>query len=267
MFYEYHEICLWLPHKPETVADITADMKANGFRPDRAIVTYEGKILDGRHRYEAALEAGVDPVFTEFSGDKQEAIKYVTSENVARRHLNNEEKAEFYIYRAESLGVRKREDSLKQNTTEPTNVGTAPSAEQHAHDLGVAKRTVERWEHDRKDIRSDLELSDAFDEGGLKKVKEVKKRRMVVPPYDVANTLGALKGMAQMYSKRYEGTQEHAVNVLISELIKGCGEDEIGMSIARDSVKWFLNFKEVLDLAQPKLEDFLQEKPELKIVN
>ncbi len=144
----------------------------------------------------------------------------------------------------------------------------APSQEDHAKNLGVSRQTVSNWDRDRKEIRDDSELSSIFEERGSKGVKEVRKeRRMVVNPYDVANTLGALKGMAQMYSKRYEGTQEHAVNVLISELIKGCGEDEIGMSIARDSVKWFLNFKEVLDLAQPKLEDFLQEKPELKIVN
>ena len=38
-------------------------MVRNGFRIDRKITTYEGKILDGRHRYEAALQANVDPIF------------------------------------------------------------------------------------------------------------------------------------------------------------------------------------------------------------
>ena len=33
---------------------------------------------------------------------------------------------------ADALGVRKREDNLKQNTTNPTNVGTVPSQEEHA---------------------------------------------------------------------------------------------------------------------------------------
>ena len=64
----YHEICLWLPHKPEVVDDIAKDMATNGFRPERAIVTFEGQILDGRHRYEAAKIAGVQPVYTEFHG-------------------------------------------------------------------------------------------------------------------------------------------------------------------------------------------------------
>jgi transcriptional regulator with XRE-family HTH domain len=269
--HEYHEICLWLPHRTGTVADIAADMKSNGFRPDRAIVTYEGKILDGRHRYEAALEAGVDPVFTEFSGDKQEAINYVASENVSRRHLNNKEKGYFYFKKAEFLGVNSRGGDRQSEVAKSNvkNFTAVQTAEKTAEDFGVTRRTLQNWERDRKEIVADEELAEKAKtpEGYQEAKKIVKERRMVVPPYDVATTLGALKGMAQMFSKRYEGTQEHAVNVLISELIKGCGEDEIGMSIARDSVKWFLNFKEVLDLAQPKLEDFLEEKPELKIVN
>ena len=131
--WEYHEICLWLPYKPETVEDIANDMAANGFRQDRAIATYEGKILDGRHRYEAALKAGVDPIFAEFQGTKEEAIAYVTSENVARRHLNNKEKEFFYVQMTEYLGVRKNGDRSKA----PTNVGGSrpKSAKEHADSI------------------------------------------------------------------------------------------------------------------------------------
>ncbi len=79
-----------------------------GFDRNHAILIYEGKILDGRHRYEAALQAGVDPVFVEFQGTKAEAIAYVTSENVSRRHLNNQEKEFFYVKRVEYIGIRAR---------------------------------------------------------------------------------------------------------------------------------------------------------------
>ena len=117
--WQYHEVCLWLPHKPETVEDIANDMLANGFRLDRAIATYAGKILDGRHRSEAALQAGVDPIFAEFQGTKEEAIAFVTSENVARRHLSNKEKEFFYVQMTDYMGVRKNGDRSKA----PTNVG------------------------------------------------------------------------------------------------------------------------------------------------
>ena len=93
---------------------------------------YQGKILDGRHRYEAARKAGVDAHFQDFIGTKGQAIKYVTSENVKRRMLTSREKEFFYVQRADALGVRKREDSLKQNSTDVSNDTTAPSQEEHA---------------------------------------------------------------------------------------------------------------------------------------
>ena len=160
---QYHEICLWLPHRPETVDDIANDMIANGFRMDRAIITYEGKILDGRHRYEAALKANIDPIFTEFRGTKAEAIAFVTSENVARRHLSNREKEFFYVQRAEALGVQSRggDRGNQHKSGNPKNFGMAPTAKEHADALGVADRTVERWEDTRKEIKADPELAAA----------------------------------------------------------------------------------------------------------
>jgi hypothetical protein len=95
---------------------------------------------------------------------------------------------------------------------------------------------------------------------------EKKARKLIVPDYEVSTTLGALKGMAEMFGKRYEGTPKEAASILVGEIIKGCEQDDIGMSIARDYVKWFLEFKEVLDLAQPDLEAFLEDKPNLKVV-
>lgn len=172
--WSYHEICKWLPYKPETIDDIANDMVANGYRHDRPVVVYEGLILDGRHRYEAALKAGVDPIFIEFQGTKEEAIAYVTSENVARRHLSNPEKEFFYAQRAEALGVRERKDN--QHTP---NGASSPSQEDHADALGVGHRTVNRWENTRKEIKADPVLSQkaTTPEGYQEAKREVQKRR------------------------------------------------------------------------------------------
>lgn len=172
--WSYHEICKWLPYKPETIDDIAADISANGYRQDRPIILFEGCILDGRHRYEAALKAGVDPIFVEFQGSRGQAIDYVTSENVARRHLNNQEKEYFYVQRAEALGVRERRDN--QHT--PNGV-SSPTQEDHADAIGVGRRTVSRWERDRKEIKSDPELAEKAGtfEGYVEAKKELQKRR------------------------------------------------------------------------------------------
>ena len=270
--YEYHEICKWLPYKPETVDDISHDIVHNGYREDRPIMLFEGKILDGRHRYEATLKAGVEPSFMRFVGTRQEAIDFVTSENVNRRHLSNPEKEFFYVQRAEALGVRKREDSLKQNSTDPSNEGTAPTAKQNADALGVSRATVERWEDQRKEIYSDPDLSlktDTF-EGYKEAKKELKERKAsmpVVPKYNVDEAMGAIKGISQMYGQQYEGTTTEASQVLLDRIMEGYDQDDVGLSIAKDYAKWFLSLKEVFDLVGPELEEFLADKPNLSIVN
>ena len=52
--------------------------------------------------------------------------------------------------------------------------------------------------------------------------------------------MGAIKGISELFNKRFEGTKQEAASVLMSELIKGCETDDIGLSIAKDYVKWFL---------------------------
>ena len=92
------------------------------------------------------------------------------------------------------------------------------------------------------------------------------KRGIVVPAYRVDDAMGAIKGISELFNKRFEGTKEEAASVLMSELIKGCETDDIGLSIAKDYVKWFLSMKEVMDLAEPELRGFLNDQPKLKIV-
>lgn len=98
-------------------------------------------------------------------------------------------------------------------------------------------------------------------------VKEKIARMPVVNPYNIGEAMGAIKGISENFGKRYQGTPEEAASVLFGEIIKGCEQDDIGMSIARDYAKWFLGLKQVLDLAEPALLEFLEEKPNLKIVN
>ena len=92
---------------------------------------------------------------------------------VERGHWTNEAKEYYYAKRAAALGVRNREDSLKQNSTDTPNGATVPSQEEHADALGVGHRTVSRWEKDRKEIMSDPELAEkATTPEGYKEAKK-----------------------------------------------------------------------------------------------
>jgi hypothetical protein len=80
---------LFPPMTTDEMASLVEDIKANGLA--QPIVTHEGKLLDGRHRYQACLQAGVEPQFTEFRGG--DALAFVISANLNRRHLTESQRA------------------------------------------------------------------------------------------------------------------------------------------------------------------------------
>lgn len=87
---EYHQICGLLPSIPEDeFSELVADIKAHGLL--EPITLHEGKILDGRHRYRACVQAGIEPVFREFANGNP--VDYVLSVNLHRRHLRQGQKA------------------------------------------------------------------------------------------------------------------------------------------------------------------------------
>jgi len=80
---------LFPPMIDEEYSALVADIKANGLLTP--ITLYEGKVLDGVHRQKACIEANAEPQYVDFDGD--DALKFVISANVARRHLNSGQRA------------------------------------------------------------------------------------------------------------------------------------------------------------------------------
>jgi ParB-like chromosome segregation protein Spo0J len=70
------------------IARLAEDIRENG--QANPIVTFEGKILDGRNRYQACLLVDVDPVFAEYDGT--EPLAFVVSHNLHRRHLSESQR-------------------------------------------------------------------------------------------------------------------------------------------------------------------------------
>lgn len=59
----------------------------SGYDREQPVWLYEGKILDGWSRHQAAKQAGVDPIYEDYPGNKP--YHFVRSRNVFRRHMSN----------------------------------------------------------------------------------------------------------------------------------------------------------------------------------
>ena len=73
----------------EAYAHFLEDIRRHGVR--EPITLFEGKILDGRNRYRAAIDAGVECPSKEYVGD--DPLGFVISLNLKRRHLNESQRA------------------------------------------------------------------------------------------------------------------------------------------------------------------------------
>jgi hypothetical protein len=83
---EFHKLAEFYPmQEASRFHELVEGMRQSGYRDEFPIVLYEGKILDGRNRYKASQEAGVEPFIVQFSGD--DPMEFVIQANSNRRDL------------------------------------------------------------------------------------------------------------------------------------------------------------------------------------
>lgn len=147
MNYEYHELANLFPLMDESqYSDLVADIKENGLV--ESIVLHEGKILDGRNRYNACNDAGVEPNFVEYEGE--DALSYVISLNLNRRHLNESQRA---MIGARLANMKVGKKSLyRENSTDITNNDAAQK-------LNVSDYSIKKAKKVQKEGIEDLQKS------------------------------------------------------------------------------------------------------------
>ena len=119
---------------PQELSDLTDDIAAHGLR--QPVITYEGQVLDGWHRYQACLHAEVKPALVEFDG--VDPVALVMSLNMSRRHLTSSQRAEA------ATACAAWKPSGRQAVT-PKGAAAAPpkSNAELAEVAGVSVRTIQ----------------------------------------------------------------------------------------------------------------------------
>jgi hypothetical protein len=162
-------LCEIIPPCTDTeFTELKEDMKQNGLRVP--IKLFQTRILDGRSRYKAYSELWDEgrriELRTEtFTGSHDEAIAYVISMNVKRRHLKPSQRA---VIAARLVTTRLGGDRSVKLPTEITQEDVARLA-------GVATKTVT----DAKKVLEDTELTNKVLSGEMavgKAAKQIRQR-------------------------------------------------------------------------------------------
>lgn len=135
----------------EDLATLADNIKAFGQRAP--ITVHEGKILDGRNRWKACGMVGVEPKTKEYSG--KDALQFVLSANLHRRHLNESQRA-LVAAKIANLGNGKHKTSSAFVPSLPVF-----TQEEAAKTLNVSARSV----GDAKKVLKSKKLAEAVESG------------------------------------------------------------------------------------------------------
>lgn len=129
---EQHPLSAAFPAMPEDeFARLAADIHKRGL--EHPIVLYEGKVLDGWHRYLACVDGGIRPKYKAYKG--KDPRGFVKSANLHRRHLKAGQTALILVAISQWLPVGKPSNSA---------LGAELTSEDMAKEADVGTRTIEQ---------------------------------------------------------------------------------------------------------------------------
>jgi phage N-6-adenine-methyltransferase len=211
---------------------LKTDIKERGLL--EPIWLYEGKVLDGRHRYYACQETGVEPQFREYEGD--DPVGFVVSLNLKRRHLNEGQRGMV----ANNLA------NLKRGRPSVENGGIPPISQSQAADmLNVSRDTVKTAA--KVEREAPVEVVDAVKTGAMSlnlaaQVAELPKAEQQVVASAPAEQIKEV-ARETIHNHRAQGTGENewytpATYIEAArEMMGGIDVDPASSEIAQETVK------------------------------
>ena len=114
---------------------VVRHMREHGYDEGEPIILFEGKILDGRHRHRAAIQAEVVPVFRELTGKDPVAFVF---KKLLRQHLSGSQRA---ILAASFANLGRGRPKEIKGSIDPF---ISESAEKAGEMLHVSEKSVDR---------------------------------------------------------------------------------------------------------------------------
>lgn len=153
---EYHPCANLFPLMGEAEhQELKESISVSGQR--EPILLLDDQILDGRNRYRACLELGIDPVYREI--ECADPLQYAIDLNLHRRHLNESQRA---MVAAKIANMRQGE----RTDIEPSaNLQKVTSSEVAASKLNVSERSVASAKKVHQNATS--ELREAVEQGQI----------------------------------------------------------------------------------------------------
>lgn len=153
---EYHPVANIFPMMRDDEFDaLKRDISENGqLEP---IWLHDGQIIDGRNRYLACIELGIEPHFRTWSGEGS-LVSFVMSLNLHRRHLSSSQKAVVALEilpMLESEAWERRTTGVNQHSS-PVEIIPPPSGSGKSREIAAEiVQTNPRYVSDAKKIKAE----------------------------------------------------------------------------------------------------------------
>lgn len=192
--YEFHPLCLLMPEMSgDDFKLLSKRIKKHGLRDP--IVLIDGKILDGRYRYLACREVGVEPRFVEL-GDSADAEEFSFDRNVARRHFSPSQRAQFAL----EMG-KNGEGARNRAPAKPSNRSIAKAVHVSTSTVDAAAKVAE---HGAPELIAAVKVGDVTASDAAKIVNK--------PPAVQAKAVERVKsGAAKTVKEAVAGKKGHEV--------------------------------------------------------
>jgi hypothetical protein len=258
---ESHEYANLFPMMADAdLRELGADIKKHGLRD--AIVTLDGKILDGRNRHRACELVGVPPHYEAFNGD--DALGFVISHNLHRRHLTDSQRAmvagDLANLKHGGTGAnqyRRAESPIGNSANSPIKTRT-----QAAELLNVSTRSVDRAKKVMADAIPEVTEMVKAGELSLRAGLAVSQLSEEEQAAAASEGVAAVKAAAKAAAAAKDGSEPEPVVV---DGTKGDGKPNKATPYRPDQGEdWFIHAKIQMDKIHPN--DISREKALRKMV-